>query len=232
MLDGRPGASRQVIVNFHGVGPAPGRGFDSGEQAYWLDTDTYRAAIGRIAEARDAGFEVAITFDDGNASDLEIAAPILAEHGLSATFFVLAGRLGAPDALSVSDLAELCRMGMGIGSHGADHVDWRRLDEAGAERELDWARAQIAAATGGPVTTAAIPFGAYDGTVLRRLRQAGYQTAYTSDGGLANGRAFLQPRTSLRRDTGAEGLEHILAGRMPLRRRLRRAAAMFVKRHV
>jgi len=224
-----------IILNFHGVGPAPGRGFDPGEAAYWLETDAYRDAVGRIARARDAGRPVAVTFDDGNASDLEIAAPILVEHRLTATFFVLAGRLGGPDALSPADLVRLREMGMAIGTHGADHVDWRRLDATETEREMVWARGEIAVSAGlatDVIDAAAIPFGGYNSRVLRRLRAAGYRVAYTSDGGGADTEEFVQARTSLRRDTAPEAVEIILAGRMALKQRLRRAAAIFVKRYV
>lgn len=37
---------------------------------------------------------IELTFDDGNASDLTIAAPALQARGLAASFFVCASRIG------------------------------------------------------------------------------------------------------------------------------------------
>ena len=50
-----------------------------------------------------------ISFDDGNASDLEIGLPALLERGLTATFFVLAGRLGRPGSLDADEVARCSR---------------------------------------------------------------------------------------------------------------------------
>src|SRR5690349_14122288 len=53
---------------------------------------------------------VAITFDDGCATDLLRAAPLLQERGFGATFYVVAGFVGRPGFLTgpqVRDLAEL-----------------------------------------------------------------------------------------------------------------------------
>lgn len=215
-----------VILNFHGVG-APRRALEPGEAPYWIEADRFAEIIGLI---RAAPRRVGITFDDGNASDLEICAPILARQGLSARIFVLAGRLGAAGALSGADLRTLQEMGFGIGSHGHGHVDWRRLDAAGEAREFDLAREAIAAACGRPVVHAAIPFGLYDRRVLARLRRYGYATVYTSDGLDAAGHGFAVPRHSVRDDMSLDRIRDILAGRESPARRLRRRAAMLRKR--
>jgi peptidoglycan/xylan/chitin deacetylase (PgdA/CDA1 family) len=214
-----------VILNFHGVG-RPARALEPGEAPYWIDADRFREIVDLV---RAVPRRVGITFDDGNASDLEICAPILARHGLSARIFVLAGRIGADGSLSAADLVRLGEMGFGIGSHGHGHVDWRGLDAGGEARELVTARETIAAACGRPVRDAAIPFGLYDRGVIARLRRHGYERVYTSDGGPA-GHGFLVPRTSVRSDMTLESIRAILRGREPPARRLRRRAAMLRKR--
>lgn len=214
-----------LILNFHGVGQ-PARALEPGEAAYWISVDQFHAII---EEVHKTPRRVGITFDDGNASDLEICAPILANAGLSATIFVLAGRLGQPGSLSAPHLLQLQEMGFAIGTHGHDHSDWRRLDGAGERRELIEARDIIAAACGRPVLEAAIPFGSYDRRVLSLLRRHGYKRIYSSDGGLA-GDGWLVPRTSVRADMSLARIREVLSGQERALRRLRRRAAILRKR--
>ena len=54
-----------------------------------------RGHVVPLADVADArGPAVAITFDDGYADNAEVAAPLLAEAGLPATYFITTGRLG------------------------------------------------------------------------------------------------------------------------------------------
>lgn len=216
------------IINFHGIGE-PERALEPGEAPYWIGVDRFRAILDRIVAHPDRGM-LAITFDDSNLSDLVIAAPELERRSLSAEFFVLTGRIGMPGSLSASDIRELLRRGMRIGSHGVDHRAWSDASEAELDHELTASRAALEAICERPVRSAAIPFGRYNARVLRGLRKAGYCVAYTSDGGTAGASAFLRPRTSVRSDMGWPSLEAILAGDLPFARRLRRMAAMSVKR--
>jgi peptidoglycan/xylan/chitin deacetylase (PgdA/CDA1 family) len=226
-MDREPG-SRTVILNFHGIGH-PGRPLEPGEARFWITRDAFRAILDTVAEATD-GPSVRITFDDGNRSDLEIGAPELAARGLTATFFVLAGRLGAPGSLAAADLRALVAGGHRIGTHGHDHVDWRRLDPGGAVREFDTARAVLAAAAGIPVDEAAVPFGSYDRSVLRALRSRRIAAVYTSDRGIVTGAPWIRPRNCVRTDTDREALRAIVSGRESAARRVRRVLGIARKR--
>jgi peptidoglycan/xylan/chitin deacetylase (PgdA/CDA1 family) len=217
----------EYILNFHGIG-APDRPFDPGEQPYWISARLFGEIVALIAPAVRAG-RVGVTFDDGNKSDAAIALPVLREAGVPATFFVLAGRVGAPGFLARDDIAALEAAGMAIGSHGFDHVDWRKLDAPGRRRELIEARATLRTLCAGGVTTAAIPFGAYDRAVLGHLKAAGYDAAYTSDGGRA-GRGPVFARTSVRGDMTPDDIRLLLSGHENPLRRLRRTAAILRKR--
>lgn len=221
---------RRVILNFHGLG-TPARDLEPGEAAYWVAPEVFEATL-ELADRLADRVQTHITFDDGNASDIEIAAPALARHGRVAEFFVLADRIGQPGSLSAADLGALIGAGHRIGSHGAAHVDWRALDDAGFDRELVAARAEIASAAGAPVDAAAIPFGRYSGRVLRALKRAGFTRVYSSDGGPWRSDRAPVARTS---PTGAMTLadiERVLLGPEPLSRSLRRAAARQVKRWI
>jgi peptidoglycan/xylan/chitin deacetylase (PgdA/CDA1 family) len=220
-------AEERRIVIFHGVGE-PGRVLEPGESRYWLGVDRFRAALDRIAAHPDRQ-RLSITFDDGNDSDLLIAAPELLRRGLQAEFFVLSGRTGQAGSLDAGQIRELMQMGMRIGSHGVAHSDWSRLSTPELQRELATSKEALEAICGVPVSSAAIPFGRYNAAVLRALKGAGYAVAYSSDGGSAAPAAFLHPRTSLRRDTTDSILENILSGTMPPWKRLRRFAGMTVR---
>ena len=190
-----------INICFHGIG-TPGRTLEAGEDRYWIDRDRYYALLDEIARLPDAQ----ISFDDGNASDIEIGLPGLLERGLQATFFVLAGRLGQAGSLDIEELQELRRHQMKIGTHGMDHRPWTGLSTHHRKVELDDARRRLEAVLAVPVDTAAVPLGRYDRPLLTQLRRRGYQTVYTSDRRPSQGGAWLQPRYSIRAQDDAPSL--------------------------
>ena len=131
-------------------------------------------------------------------------------RGLTAKFFILSGKIDSPGYLTRSDVKALGDHGMEIGSHGVDHVDWRLIDRSHLSRELLQSREIIQGITDRPVDSAGIPFGAYNRRVLAALRQANYKTVYTSDGGATRPRAWLKPRTSIRKDTALSQISHMI----------------------
>jgi peptidoglycan/xylan/chitin deacetylase (PgdA/CDA1 family) len=202
-------------LTFHGVGPPP-RPLEQGERDVWLSHERFTAVLDAAAGRGD----VRLTFDDGNASDLELALPALRERDLRATFFVSAELVGSAGYLDRGGIRELAAAGMTIGCHGLRHVPWRGLDDATLDDELVRGRRLTEQLSGRSVAAAACPFGAYDRRVLRRARSAGYARVFTSDGGRARERAWLQPRNTLRRDGD---LERLLRTRREPERALRRA---------
>jgi len=182
-------------ICFHGIGE-PRRALEPGEDRYWIPEELYRQVLQEIADRPD----ISISFDDGNTSDIEIGLGGLLQHGCTATFFVLAGRLDQPGSLSVGDVRKLRDHGMCIGSHGMDHVPWRRLSATEQHREFVEARWAISQAAGAPVRVAALPLGRYDRAVLASLKTLGYQRVYSSDRRRANADGWLQSRFSIRAD--------------------------------
>ena len=102
---------RLVNVCFHGIGE-PSRELEPGEARYWITTQQFESILDEIATWPT----LRISFDDGNRSDIEYGLPALVERGLTATFFVLAGRLTTPGSLDAAAVAELRDAGMTIGS--------------------------------------------------------------------------------------------------------------------
>ncbi len=181
-----------VHLCFHGIGTCA-REREPGEAGYWISRDLFLTVLDLVAERP----EVRLSFDDGNRSDVDIALPALRDRGLTASFFPLAGRLDDPASLSAADLRDLRDAGMRIGTHGWDHVPWRRLSAAARERELVESRLALEEAAGCPITTTALPLGQYDRHTLRSLRGEGYRTVFTSDRHGARSGAWLSARYSL-----------------------------------
>ena len=191
---------RELILNFHGLGEPPS-GTDSSEVKYWLDETTFHTVLDDVcAMIGDINSEILFTFDDGNISDAQVALPALFSRGLKAQFFVCAGRIGKTNYLDKVAIAELLAAGMGIGSHGMDHVDWRRVGASILDVEISVARRKLEDTCGHAIDEIAIPFGSYDRSVITRLRAECLKHVYTSDGGFARCDSWLKPRYSLVRN--------------------------------
>lgn len=182
---------------FHGIG-SPQRPLEEGEEELWLKPGQFESLLDELQ--RHARIE--LTFDDGNASDIEHGLPTLQERGLTATFFVIADRLDQPGSLSTADVRKLVDAGMAVGSHGRRHIAWRDLSSTELADELVDARRQIATVTRQPVVDVACPLGAYDRRVLHTLRACGFRRVYTSDGLHRQSTRLIRPRyTVTHRDT-------------------------------
>lgn len=185
---------RPVVLTFHGVGPLL-RPIDNGELNCWLEREHFEQVLDLIVKHR----HVQLTFDDGNASDYNIALPALLRRGLTATFFVCTSRLDQETFLTKAQVQDLQSHGMVIGSHGADHVAWDQLHPDELERQLEGSRNSLSAICDRPVNRAACPFGTYNHFVLWAARHSGFDQIYTSDGGAAATDDWLIPRTTVTR---------------------------------
>lgn len=213
-----------IGICFHGLGSCTLER-EPGEAHYWVGVPEFLRILDTVADMPG----VALSFDDGNRSDVEVALPALVERGLGATFFALAGRLDDPASLDAADLRELRASGMTIGSHGWAHVPWRGLTDDDGRREFVDARTALAEASGGAVTEVALPLGRYDRETLRRLADAGYDAVYTSDRFPYSERAWLRARYSVTAGDTATSVERIARGR-PHAVSLRNRAVSVVKR--
>jgi peptidoglycan/xylan/chitin deacetylase (PgdA/CDA1 family) len=186
--------SRQMILTFHGLGEPPVSATD-GERKVWVPVAWFEAILDALP-ARGVG----LAFDDGNASDIEHALPMLVRKERTARFFLLAGKIGAPGHVDAEGAGRLDAAGMRVGSHGCHHRDWRTLTTEELEEELEASRRTFAEVLGHDVTEAACPFGSYDRRVLRAVRRAGYRRVYNSDGGTCDTHAWLAARTTVHQD--------------------------------
>jgi peptidoglycan/xylan/chitin deacetylase (PgdA/CDA1 family) len=198
-------ARDRINLCFHGVG-TPERELEPGESDYWIEPDLFEQVLDLVRDRRD----VRLSFDDGNASDVAIAAPALRRRSLRAEFFPVADRIGKAGSVDRAGLRELVASGMTIGSHGMRHLPWSTLPDDELHEELAVARTIISAASGTRVTSAACPLGRYDRRVLTRLRRLGYARVYTSDRSRVRASAWLQARYTVRRHDDVAAVRSVL----------------------
>jgi peptidoglycan/xylan/chitin deacetylase (PgdA/CDA1 family) len=127
---------------------------------------------------------VILTFDDGHVSFHETAAGELACAGLTATVFVITGRVGEPGYCDWDQLIELGQAGHRVGSHTHTHPILTRLDNASVTDELVHSREILTAELGHSVDILAYRGGHHDDRVVGLTRAAGYRCAVTTRPGL------------------------------------------------
>ena len=123
---------------------------------------------------------ITTSWDDGHPLDLRTAG-LLAKYGLKGTFYVPTEYSEWP-LMTRSQILELDRMGMEIGSHTVNHAILPRLDEPEARRELIDSRKTLEDLLGKPVPAFCFPKGRFNTRTSKLAREAGYKLARTTMG--------------------------------------------------
>jgi peptidoglycan/xylan/chitin deacetylase (PgdA/CDA1 family) len=150
------------------------------EQMNWLQT------AGMSGVSVTQGFDkpnpgkIVITFDDGCATDLTIAAPLLSKISFGATFYITVDFLSRPGFLLPSQVRELSEAGFEIGCHSMTHAYLSDLNQAGLHREITEAKLRLEEIVGRPVLHFSCPGGRWTRKVGEVARQAGYRSVATS----------------------------------------------------
>jgi len=165
------------------------------QQIEWLARQEVRVVpLNVLLTLPDHTRAVALTFDDGIANVATLALPILAEHGITATVFVVSRQVGKDNRwearsrhrapllplLNWEQLGSLFSRGWTIGSHSRSH---RHLPSCSAQQlddEVEGAADDITAALGARPAWFAYPYGAVDGRVAARTALV-YELACTTD---------------------------------------------------
>lgn len=151
----------------------------------WLAARGLRASS--IDGMRRAGFSadvVAVSFDDGHVSIVEVCAELTAA-GHSATAFVVPGWIDTarPGVCDWHDLASLARLGIEIGSHDLAHERPCGVPVDALAERYRAAKERIEDRLGIPVRGLAYPYGLAPGRARRAAALAGYSYAVTSGPG-------------------------------------------------
>lgn len=166
---------------------------------------------GKSADATPDGFSVALTFDDGNYSDMEHVLPLLKRYGFTAGFFPTINSIGGAGKLSWSDLIYLSEQGFSVGSHGLSHRSFAELSVSQQIRELKGSKQLLEDRLQTPVPHFALPYGVYSRTTLKIAEYAGYHRILTT-GLRINTRAekLMLSRWNLRNDTSLNRFDKII----------------------
>jgi peptidoglycan/xylan/chitin deacetylase (PgdA/CDA1 family) len=128
----------------------------------------HMALLDSVAKASEAKLPVQLTFDDGERSQYLNAAPLLAEHGFSATYFVTPGLIGtAAKFLGWDELKVLQNAGHSIQSHGWSHKFLTFCSDAELAHELLASRQLLEDKLGDLVEEISVPGGRW---IPARLR--------------------------------------------------------------
>lgn len=123
---------------------------------------------------------VSLTFDDGLSNQYQVD-PMLAQHGMHATFYIPSGSVGSSGNLTWDQLSVLQADGNEIGGHTVDHVDLTTLTTTQATAEVCNDRNALTS-HGLTVTDFAYPYGAYNASVEGVVSGCGYSSARRSWG--------------------------------------------------
>jgi peptidoglycan/xylan/chitin deacetylase (PgdA/CDA1 family) len=220
-----------VILMYHRLGSGQLAQREPGEHLYavtpedfegQLETLTSGACTPGDVSAVSAGGEgprnpVAITFDDGNASDHSVALPALARRRLPAAFFVTPAWVGSPGYMDWSEIRELAEAGMTVGAHGLEHVPLSSLSADELKKQLAEARRVIEARISRPVEWLALPGGFGGSREVQAAREVGFRSVLGSVPQLARSGASGEPipRFSVRRGQSLASFRALVEQRRP-----------------
>ena len=200
-------AGTSVVLLYHRLGPpklgslvagqyvAPrlfGSQLDYLSRRGWRGASLAELVGARRSDVPEPHDEFCVTFDDGYLSVYDHACPSLAQRGLTATIYVVAGAVGGINEwdraagdreermMSAEQIKELCAAGFEIGSHTMTHP---RLTEAPDDKlraELVDSKHVLEDMIGKQVAAFSYPYGDYDGRVLEAVKAAGYTSAATT----------------------------------------------------
>lgn len=210
-LLGRPRPRRCVVLAYHSVPTEQRALFVQQMDTLLKFAKIVHADIKALPE--EGGHYVAITFDDGYDDIVKNAMPELRQRGMPSTVFIITELLGRKrnwehrggedtsdvSLMSLEQLRLLSSDLVRIGSHTMSHAFLPKLEPTKLQEELTGSRVKLEKLLNKEVKIFALPYGAYNETVLNSCREAGYERvftglpvfAFTKPGEFLTGRAVI-----------------------------------------
>jgi peptidoglycan/xylan/chitin deacetylase (PgdA/CDA1 family) len=215
------------VLMYHGLGVAVPADVAGRETKFWVTPAEFARHLAQIREAGQrvrslydfwssaAGAPeksaVVLTFDDGRATDYEVAFPLLLAAGVRAEFFVNTATIERAGHLTWSRIMEMHRAGMSFQSHAHDHVLLLGLPERLLRNELQTSKRLIEDRVGRGVDFLAAPYGLLDRRVIDTAREVGYQAVCNSLSWPTRPGGTVVHRVAVYRDTTPARFAGILA---------------------
>lgn len=148
----------------------------------WLASGVVRVVpLEDIASLPADANAVALTFDDGMKSVGDVAAPLLADHGLPATVFVVSDAVGGTNRwggradahvpefrlMNWEELGRVRERGIAVGAHTRSHPRLTTVPDQQLDDELGGSRSAIRARLGVVPGAFAFPYGDCDARTAR-----------------------------------------------------------------
>jgi peptidoglycan/xylan/chitin deacetylase (PgdA/CDA1 family) len=175
-----------------------------------------------LAADPHAHIAVTLTFDDGYASFLQEALPLLADAGAPATLFLVTDYIGGYNDWDITFrvnrrrhldwgmIREIAGRNVEIGSHTCTHRDLTRIPLEEAEQELRVSKQSLEDRLGADVTALALPFGAVNLNIFTLARRLGYREICGGAFGLYGPFPGVLPRLPVYRGDGKRALRRKL----------------------
>jgi peptidoglycan/xylan/chitin deacetylase (PgdA/CDA1 family) len=216
------------VLMYHGLGAAVPADAGTRETKYWVAPAAFARQLAQIREAGqrvrrlyefwsgepdapENQSSVVLTFDDGRATDYEVAFPLLLAAGARAEFFINTATIERAGHLTWSQIVEMHRAGMSFQSHAHDHVLLPALPERLIRNELQTSKRLIEDRVGRGVDFLAAPYGLLDRRVIDVAREVGYQAVCSSRSWPARPGGAIVHRVAVYRETAAARFAGILA---------------------
>jgi len=214
----QPSAHRNMVLAYHEVMP-------ESDYAYCVTAASFAEQL-RVLDSlkKTKSLATQITFDDGEQSQFHNAAPLLAENGFKATYFVTPGLIGtAAKFLGWDDFRALQAAGHSVQSHGWSHKFLTFCSEAELAHELRASKQSLEDNLGSAVEEISVPGGRWNPRVIHACAAAGYRRVYVSDPWVETEIDGVQVigRFMVRRTTTIPVLEKIVAKDRSALRKLR-----------
>ena len=189
---------RLPILMYHYIRPAPSILWDQmgyrlsvspdvfTAQLDWLAAHGYHAVNFAQVRAYFAGTQalpsrpVVITLDDGYQDLYTTAFPILRAHGFTAVAYIVTSFVGQGRYVTRDQILEMDRAGIEIASHTVHHADLSHTSWGNTALELTLSKTWLEQLVGHPVLDFAYPSGKFNAQAIQAVRQAGYDTAVTT----------------------------------------------------